>query len=401
MKLKRLVKRASTINKTLLKFFALIALTFLCTCSVRLPSNGVKQYQHCQYDLARSTFEKKADPKSKDYLVYRLGTLSTSLNAGDADSSLKIANEALSLMWNLESGKGRGQASLLSAESIKLFKGEPFEKSMAALYAGIIYLNLGDLDNARAAFLKADMAIKKTSESGQNTNQLAMYLLSKLFHQLNEKDNAEIAIKKIKVEHNGYFSKEAIEKDNVIFLFQQGQVPLKVRAGPGGSLVQWMIRGGQPVYKGFVQVDQGPKLYGQEIENLAKLAQLKEWNSKDTIQATKGVLREASVAAAVVAADKASKDKDEVAGWVALGAGVFALLNQSQADVRQWELLPESIQMVSSQMDVGVHQVHIQYPNYTRSMALEIKDPKKLLVFLISPIACNNVVKPIGYTAKE
>jgi len=49
------------------------------------------------------------------------------------------------------------------------------------------------------------------------------------------------------------------------------------------------------------------------------------------------------------------------AGWVALGAGLFALANQSQADIRQWELLPDRILLYPLHLPQGGGSVGLQF----------------------------------------
>jgi hypothetical protein len=46
--------------------------------------------------------------------------------------------------------------SLWAAESVKDFKGEPYERAMAFYYRGLLYLEDGDAGNASAAFLQSD-----------------------------------------------------------------------------------------------------------------------------------------------------------------------------------------------------------------------------------------------------
>jgi tetratricopeptide (TPR) repeat protein len=46
--------------------------------------------------------------------------------------------------------------SVFNAEKIKDFKGEPYERAMMYFYRGLLYLQEGDFQNARAAFLSAD-----------------------------------------------------------------------------------------------------------------------------------------------------------------------------------------------------------------------------------------------------
>lgn len=45
---------------------------------------------------------------------------------------------------------------LFSAEKVKDFKGEPYERAMTYYYRGILYLRTGDYQNARASFLAAE-----------------------------------------------------------------------------------------------------------------------------------------------------------------------------------------------------------------------------------------------------
>lgn len=47
--------------------------------------------------------------------------------------------------------------SVWSAEEVKDFKGEPYERAMAFFYRALLYLREGDFQNARASFLQADL----------------------------------------------------------------------------------------------------------------------------------------------------------------------------------------------------------------------------------------------------
>ena len=47
--------------------------------------------------------------------------------------------------------------SVFAEEKVKDFKGEPYERAMTYFYRGLLYLQEGDYQNARAAFLAADL----------------------------------------------------------------------------------------------------------------------------------------------------------------------------------------------------------------------------------------------------
>ncbi|MFL6604458.1 MAG: hypothetical protein ACJ8R9_24420 [Steroidobacteraceae bacterium] len=46
--------------------------------------------------------------------------------------------------------------SVFAAEKVKDFKGEPYERAMTYYYRGVLYLRVGDYQNARASFLSAE-----------------------------------------------------------------------------------------------------------------------------------------------------------------------------------------------------------------------------------------------------
>ncbi len=94
--------------------------------------------------------------------------------------------------------------------------------------------------------------------------------------------------------------------------------------------------------------------------DLTEQARTKGWVGKDTIQTVKGVTREAGAATTVIAGDMAAHGNRD-AGWVALGAGLFTLLNQSQADVRQWELLPDLVDIVPLSLPEGTHTLTLSF----------------------------------------
>jgi tetratricopeptide (TPR) repeat protein len=270
-------------------------------------------------------------------------------------------------MWSVEAGKGKGTASLVSAEAIKIFKGEPFEKSMASIYSGIIYFNRGDYDNARASFSKAVMAVKTKEEGHQNDFALASFLQAKTFLKLGEPDNARVALERARkvYPNNPHLDLDRVKAANALFVIELGKGPQKVRTGPGASLVEWRRRN-YPETGAALYVDGEPASYAHEAGDLTVEARTKGWSGKDTVQAAKGVARDAAIVTTVVAADAASRG-NKTAGWVALGAGVFALANQSQADIRQWEFLPDRIAVIASDLKPGRHKLQVVFQGEGRN----------------------------------
>lgn len=346
---------------TIGKIYLIAILSFsVVHCSTRLPVAGIKAFHRCDYDQAISIFEKRAKKGGKDYVFYNLALLSAAIQAGDDQKAERAALNAQRVMWS-GAGQGRGVASLASAEAIKIFKGEPFEKAMAAIYSGIIYFNREEYDNARAAFTKATLAIKQKQEGHREDFALAYYLQAKTFLKLGQKDNARIALNRARKRfpRNPEFDLSKLKKSNTIFLFELGRAPQKVRKGPGASLADWQRK--KYLERNAVLFINGKKLGRTFLSgDLTYQAKTKGRTGKDTIQATKGVTRDVAIATTVIAADRAAKG-NKTAGWVALGSGLFAIANQSQADIRQWELLPDRFLVLSAHVPPGTHEFRAKF----------------------------------------
>lgn len=347
------------------KSAALFLIVASLGCSTRLPSAGVKAFHTCNYREAIDIFKEKSAKGDKNMVLYDLALISSAMRGRDYDTAEKASFRALGTMWS-DAGKGKGQASLISAESIKIFKGDPFEKAMAAIYAGIIYYNRGEYDNARASFTKATLAIKQKKVSHRNDFALAYALLAKTYLKLGDKDNARIALKQARKRYgHPAFNMERLEKENALFFIEIGFAPRKIRTGPGKSLASY-VRSKYPERYVSISVDGRSVGRAAEAADLTYQAQTKGRTGKDAVQVTKGVARDAATVATVVAANEAVKG-NKTAGWVALGTGLFALANQSQADIRQWELLPDRLHLLSMNLKPGRRAINLRFYNTNQS----------------------------------
>jgi len=374
-------------------------LLLLNACSVHLPPAGVAAYNQCNYDKAIETFA-KTKKKEKDALLYDLAILSAAVHGGNTEEVKKMGLKAQQKMWGYE-GVGRGTASLISSEALRIYKGEPFEKSMASMYLGIVYFNEGDYENAKAAFTKAMFAMQIKGEDSQPDFAAPLILLAKTYVKMKDKDNARVVLGRLEKfipEHK--ITYDVLDKIKTIAFVELGKGAKKIRVGPGGSLIGWER---QP----YGERNATLRIDGKEAEQLRSMDDLKyqaesvDRGGKATIQGTKGVLREASAATAVIAANEAAKRNNETAGWVALGAGLFALANQSQADIRQWELLPDRLLLLMSpdpaaegrhEFEVGFEGGYYRFQNHLSSQSQVWYDERKAnldKIYVVRPNSCS------------
>jgi tetratricopeptide (TPR) repeat protein len=79
--------------------------------------------------------------------------------SGDFEVARRSLDEAISRVEQIYAGdeNAKRALSVFNAEKVKDFKGEPYERAMTYFYRGLLYSRDGDYENARAAFLAADL----------------------------------------------------------------------------------------------------------------------------------------------------------------------------------------------------------------------------------------------------
>ena len=326
---------------TKLVFNTMFLLICGCTPITQNFWQAHQDYQRFDYPNAIAKFRQDENRQDENQVFYNLHLAQAALEGGDVWDAKRSLTTATQIMTST-AGNSRGALSLVSAERLKLFKGEPFEKAMAFLYLGLIYYNEADYQNARAAFSQALLMDKQAQRGFDEDLRLVYYLLAKTYLRLQDPANAAIAMNKANQRNpqepypaNPYYDLELAEQTVVTILVGLGQVPLKVRQGPGASLDTFVPR---KTPEAHVQLHWGGQNlgYGVLALDLNYEAQHRGSSGKDSVQAAKGVARDAALVTAAVS------DNEKVQ----LGALLFALTNQSQADIRQWESLPASLHLL-------------------------------------------------------
>lgn len=319
--------------------FLSLLVFFLCACSTQLPSQVHQYFESCNEEAAVEVI-RSLQKKEKDVLLFDLALLSLGVHGGYESLVLKHGKQALSNMWT-HGDKKRGNLSLFTSEAARDYKGEPFEKIMAGLYVGSVLFNQGDFENARAAFQKAVMASQTKSEKTINENvPLLHFLLAKTFLILGQKDNARVSLEKIS-KYSGFaqgLTLDSLSQIHTIVVGETGHAPQKNRSGPGQSLIEY-----RPLYSRFLGADfwDGQVYLGDShmAEDMLVHAVETERFKREVIQVAKGVLRDAAI---IAAAESAEEENEKVAAV----STILALGIQSQADIRQWELIPARLHVV-------------------------------------------------------
>ena len=294
----------------------------------------------------------------------------------EAEAAFLRAYEVMNSVGVNDGGRSLGAA--LVDEKIKVWKGEPFERAMANFYLGLVYYMQGDYGNARAAFENALFKLRDYGEDRKDPDRdeyreaesdfvLAHVMLGKTWLHLGRDDQAEIAFDRA-VELAPYLEPladvELNKQSNVLLVIEFGRGPMKV-TDFDGSIVGFAPNprevGPPPLPEVIVDgrpLD--PAGRNRPPVDLLVLAQQRRWQSIDTIRTVKSVVGTGLIAGGLYEGTRRGGD-----GAVALGllAGGLIAKATSQADTRQWEMLPRTVYLLPLSLPPGRHDVTVEFPD--------------------------------------
>ncbi len=279
---------------------------------------------------------------------------------------------------------GRTAGAVLIDEKMKIWKGEPFERAMVNFYLGAIYYIRRDYENARAAFENALFKLREYGEKDDGIDPddyreiesnfaLAYLMLGKSWIGLGREDLARSNLARaasLDPALGAVADYDLNRSTNVTLVVDYGYGPRWMQTFDGaiagfGPLPQQV----GPVPPPQVQIDgQGvaiPPMPRPPVDLLA-VAQEKRWQSIDTLRTIKSVVGTGLIAGgAGYGLYKASRDdftaQDALVSGVLIGAGLL-LKAGSQADTRQWEMLPRATFVIPLKLDPGRHDLTVSFP---------------------------------------
>ena len=347
-----------------------------------LIERAVMDYYAGDYLTAADQLAPLAEKTDEDFVINNLRLGSALLPAYELDE----AEAAFLRAWEVINSTGvnaggRTLGAVLVDEKIKVWKGEPFERAMASFYLGLIYYMRHDYGNARGAFENAlfklrDFDPEKESEAHdvESNFALASLMLAKSFQRLGREDLARANFDYVTKNHPHLAplaEYERNEQANLLLVVDHGYGPRKV-TDFDGAIVGF---GPTPYEEGpigqpRVTVDGRPIDVGNVARppfDLLAMAQDRKWQSIDTIRTVKSAVGMGLIfGGAITGADALGnrygdrqRDNLIVAGAL-IGTGLL-LKATSQADIRQWEMLPRTTFIIPLKVEPGTHEVTVEF----------------------------------------
>ena len=357
---------------------ALLALGSGCANVVQQRADrAVGDYFMGDYATAKRLLEPAARKTDENFVLNndRLGSVALAdYDLATAESAFLRSYEVINSVGVNDGGRSLGAA--LVSENIKVWKGEPFERAMVHFYLGLVYYMRGDYANARGAFENALFKLRDYGEGSDKTDQyravesnfaLGYLMLAKSYQRLGRPDLAEKNFKRV-VELRPDLSTLADaalnQQSNLLLVVDYGHGPQKATAFDG-SIIGFVPTPAQegPIPLPTVVVDgrrQDPRGTNYPPVDLLALAQDRRWEDIDTIRAVKSGLGTGLVAAGI--GNQAFNRRPDPAVSLGLIAGGLLLKATSQADTRQWEMLPRTTFILPLHATPGTHDVTVEFP---------------------------------------
>lgn len=335
-------------------------------------------YSRGDYAGAQKMLEPLAAKTDENFVLNNVRLGSAALAEYDlerAESAFLTAYEVLNSVGVNDGGRTLG--AVLVDEKLRIWRGEPFERAMANFYLGLIYYMRGDYDNARAAFENSLFKLRDYGE-GKNADDkyreiesnfaLGYLMLARSWQRLGDDKKAEQnfqRVRELQPQLSSATDPALNKRSNLLLVVDFGYGPRKV-TDFDGSIVGFAPG---PAEGGAIPL---PAVYvdGRRVNvsgfdrppvDLLALAADRRWQSLDTFRTIKSAVGSGLIVAGAYEGLRSRDSSHQAAGLAMVGAGLL-LKATSQADTRQWEMLPRTTFILPLELPPGRHDVTVEFP---------------------------------------
>lgn len=306
----------------------------------------------------------------KDRVLWQYRTALAALRQGQWEPARRYLDDAILRLQGIygKDADARKSRSYFREEAKKTFIGEPYERSMAWFYRGLLYWMDGEPDNARACFRSGQLMDSDTEEKTYAGDYV---LLDYLDGYITARLGGDAADAFRRAETNSHLWKPPAfsPKANLIVFVDYGPGPTKFATGEYREQLRF-AGGKSPVVSASVKLGTAT---GRAVpyDDLFFQASTRGGRVMDHVLANKAVFKKSTDIAGTVgllggAGMAMSNNRDvQMAGLAVMGAGaiakIFSAATTPQADVRTWDNLPLYLSFVAFEAVPGTHTLTVDF----------------------------------------
>ncbi|HEY5914838.1 MAG TPA: hypothetical protein VJA21_29965 [Verrucomicrobiae bacterium] len=342
-----------------------------------------------------------ANGPRKDKVLWEYRTAAAAMRQARFSMAREYLEDALTTLQGIygpdpSAKKARGY---FHAESKKTFIGEPYERSMAYIYRGILYWMDGEPDNARACFRSAEFEDSDAQNHEYAGDWVLPDYLDGLITARLGGDGSD-AFKRAQASAKHVKLPEYNLKANVFFFIEFGPGPTKFATGQYAQELRFHNTP-SPVNQADVKVD-SYEFPVAPTDDVWFQASTRGGRLMDHVLANKAVFKSATDTAGDVALigglSTAALSHDRTAQEVGLGVALAGLVSKAfsaattpEADTRAWDNLPRYLSFASLNLAPGTHNVTVDFkdtggqavPGLRKTLTVKVPaDGKDKVVFI-------------------
>jgi hypothetical protein len=367
-------------------------------------STNTKQYVVLTGDMMVDGPNAMANGPKKDKGMWEYRTAAAAMRQGKFEEAKQYLDDALLTLQGIygpdpNAKKARGY---FHAEAKKTFIGEPYERSMAYIYRGILYWMDGQPDNARACFRSAELEDSDAEKHEYAGDWVLPDYLDGLATAKLGGDGSD-AFKRAQTSAKGIKLPPYEPKDNVLVFLEFGPGPTKYATGQYAQELRFRTPQ-SPVHSAELRVD-SLSIPVYPTDDVCFQATTRGGRVMDHILGHKAVFKTATDVAGTAAIMggagtlMANNGHDSTANAVGAGLMVAGILTKvvseattPEADIRDWNNLPRYLSFACFPLSPGPHSVNVEFrdsygrvlPNLTKTVSFEVPANGKDKVLFVS-----------------
>jgi hypothetical protein len=342
-----------------------------------------------------------ADGPPRDKVLWQYRTAAAAMRQGKFSLAKQCLDDAFTTLQGIygPNSEARKSRSYFHAESKKTFIGEPYERSMAYIYRGILYWMDGEPDNARACFRSAEFEDSDPENKEYSGDWVLPDYLDGLASEKLGGDGTD-ALKRAIASAKNITLPPYNLKANVLFFLEFGPGPTKVATGQYREQLRFNSPN-SPVKSARIRVG-SLTIPVAATDDVGYQATTRGGRVMDHVLGNKAVFKSATDTIGNVAIvgglGTAVASNDRTTQQVGLGIALAGLLSKAvsaattpAADTRTWDNLPHYLSFACVPLPPGEYTVTVEFlddggrvlSNLTKTVTLSIESnqPDKV-VFL-------------------